>query len=124
VALTAGIPQTVLTFTNIPIPAQGVNAGGLMISIPIAVQNTTLGGPAVLNMTAYFGGSASGGSGVHNTLVLSPALDNQTITLSGVCIHNGSTNEINITAVSDTSSTFNFTQGSSAFYKFFFQPVF
>ncbi len=124
VTLSPGVPQTVLTFSNIPIPAQGVNAGGLAMSIPISVQNTGLAGPAILNMTGYFGGSASGGSGVHTNLVLSPNLNLQTITLSGVAIHNGSSNVVNITAVSDTAGTYNFTQGSSAFYKFFFQPVF
>lgn len=124
VSLTAGTPQTVLTFTDIPAPAQGVNAGGLAMSVPIAVSNTGLTSAAIVNMNAYYGGSASGGSGVAATLALSSNLNSGTVTLSGVAIHNGSSNTLLITAVTDTTGTYNFTQGTSAFHKFFFQPVF
>jgi hypothetical protein len=123
VSLTAGTPQTVLTFSNIPQAASGVNAGGLMLSIPIAVSNTGLTSQANMNLVAYFGGSASGGSGVHGSLGMSSNLNSGTVTLSGVAIHNGSTNEVNITAVTDVTGTYNFTQGTSAFHKFFFQYV-
>lgn len=124
ITLSPGVPQTVLTFSNIPVPAQGVNAGGMAMSVPIAVQNTGLTGPAFVNLVGYFGGSASGGSGVHASLGLSSNLNMGTATLSGVAIHNGSSNVVTVTAVTDTAGTYNFTQGSSAFYKFFFQPVF
>ena len=123
VSLTAGVPQTVLTFSNIPQAASGVNAGGLMLSIPISVQNTSLTTQANMNLFAYFGGSTSGGSGVGAYLGMSSNLNGGTVTLSGVAIHNGSSNVVNITAVTDVAGTYSFTQGTSAFHKFFFQYV-
>ena len=124
VTLSPGVPQTVLTFSNIPVPAQGINAGGMAMSLPIAVQNTSLTGPAFVTLGGYFGGSTSGGSGVYATVGLNSNLTQNTVTLSGVAIHNGSSNVLTVTAVTDVAGTYNFTQGTTAFYKFFFQPVF
>ena len=124
VALTAGVAQTVLTFTDIPIPAQGLNAGGLAMSVPISVSCAGLTNTAIVNLTAFFGGSVSGGSGVANTTCLSSNLAGNRVTLSGVAIHNGTSNRVDILAVADTTATYDFVQGSGTFNKFFFQTVF
>ena len=117
--------QNVLTFTNIPITA-AINRA-VLISVPIAFSlSSPATGAFTLQLRAFIGGSTSAGSSVNNSYTFQSGSSGGTLTLSGVCICNGTTNSLVIQAAIDSPSigaTINFVQGSGTLYSFFFLQV-
>ena len=120
------IPVGVLNFSNLPVTV-GFNRS-IGISVPIYIAPLTA--PASdcrFTLIAWIGGQATGGSQVAQTVYLRAGSTQGTIvTLSGVCIGNGTANVLSVGGLLDTSLTnlgIILQQGSTTFQKFFFQQV-
>lgn len=117
--------QNVLTFSNIPITA-AVNRA-VYISVPISINSggTPVSGNFPVNIRAFIGGNQTAGTSVNAQYTFINGGNGGIMTLSGVCIVNGTTNTLVIQACVDSpfTPTITFTQGSGSSASFFFLQV-
>ena len=124
VAMVANVPQTVLTFTGLPV----TSAVGKYININVPIQVSPATGSVAaqtnVQLIAYIGGNVVGNTGVAGTCSLSPGTANspRVVTLSGICAANGPTATLQIVAVSDQSLNL-FFQNASYYNTYFFQQI-